>query len=505
MQTVPTQEAQIAAPEIVVTSSGAKESFLRRVCAALFEPVDISFLVAFRILFGGILLWEVYRYFTYGWITRYFVEPVITFTYYGFSWVKPWPGRGMYIHFFVLGLAAASVMAGFLYRIAAPVFFLAFSYFFLLDQTRYLNHFYLVCLISFLMCFLPANRVFSVDALLRRRICSDAVPAWTLWLLRAQIGIPYFYGGIAKLNSDWVHGGEPMRTWLRPMTTMPGFGGMFKTDLVVYGFVIGGLLLDLLVVPLLLWRRTRPYAFAAAILFNLINMVIFDIGIFPWLMLGALLIFFPPDLMRRFARAFMSPGQPFETETSKEPSSVGAKTVWEGNISAPSYASQKLIAGLLAAYLAFQILFPLRHYLYPGNVSWTEEGHNFAWHMKLRTKDGEAVFTVTHPGSGQTWTINPEDYLRSHQLTKMTTKPDLIVQFSHFLAEEKSREGYENVEVRARVMVSLNGREPQLLIDPNVDLAKEEMTLLPARWIVPLTTPLDRNRPGPKSVTEMED
>jgi vitamin K-dependent gamma-carboxylase-like protein len=377
----------------------------------------------------------------------------------------------------VLGLAAACVIAGFLYRITAPVFFLAFTYFFLLDQTRYLNHFYLVCLISFLMCFLPAERAFSVDALLRRKIRSDVVPAWTLWLLRVQVGIPFFYGGIAKLNSDWIHGGEPMRTWLRPWTKITP---MFTADWVVYGFVIGGLLLDLLVVPLLLWRRTRLFAFAAAILFNLINAVIFDIGIFPWLMLGALLIFFPPDLMRRFARAFMSPGEGFP---AAEPS--------QASVSCPSLStSQKLVAGLLAAYLAVQILLPLRHYLYPGNVSWTEEGHNFAWHMKLRTKVGEAMFTVSHPRSGQTWTIKPEDYLESHQVTKVITKPDLLVLFAHHLAEEKRRQGYEDVEVRARVMVSLNGREPQLFIDPNVDLAKEEVSLLPAGWIVPLTTPL---------------
>jgi hypothetical protein len=110
--------------------------------------------------------------------------------------------------------------------------------------------------------------------------------------------------------------------------------------------------------------------------------------------------------------------------------------------------------------------------------------------MKLRTKTGEAVFTVTHPPSGQTWTIKPEDYLKSHQLMKTITKPDLVLQFAHYLAEEKRREGYDDVEVRARVMVSLNGREPQLLIDPNVDLAKEQVSLLPAQWIVPLTTPL---------------
>ncbi|HET9788503.1 MAG TPA: HTTM domain-containing protein, partial [Pyrinomonadaceae bacterium] len=428
----PTQEVQIAAP-FVVASSDAKANFLQRMCAALFKPVDISFLVFFRVLFGVILLWEVYRYFTYGWITRYFVEPALTFTYYGFSWVKPWPGQGMYIHFFVLGLAAAFVMVGLVYRIAAPVFFLAFTYSFLLDQTRYLNHFYLVCLISFLMCFLPAERAFSVDALLRRKIRSDVVPAWTLWLLRAQVGIPYFYGGLAKLNSDWVPGGEPMRTWLRPFSAVPEVGAIFKAEWVVYSFVIGGLMLDLLVVPLLLWRRTRLFAFAAAVLFNLINSVIFEIGIFPWLMLGALLIYFPPELLRRYARAFMSPGEEF----------LDAKPAHE-----TSFTPKRLVVGLLAAYLAFQLIFPLRHYLYPGNVSWTEEGHNFAWHMKLRTKSGEAVFTVTHPESGQTWTINPEDYLKSHQVMKVITKPDLLVHFSHFLAEEKRREGYENVEVR---------------------------------------------------------
>src|SRR4029078_3815614 len=237
---------------------------------------------------------------------------------------------------------------------------------------------------------------------------------------------------------------EPMRTWLRPLTQASG-SNIFVADWVVYGFVAGGLLLDLLVVPLILWRRTRPYAFAAAILFNLINAVIFDIGIFPWLMLGALLIFFPPDLMRRFARAFMSPGQPFDVAPAKEASAVNATAVTERSNSLPSFATQKLVAGLLAAYLGVQVVLPLRHYLYPGNVSWAEEGQNCAWHMRLRTKDGEAVFTVTDPASGQTSTIKPEDYLKSHQLTKMITKPDLIVQFSHFLAEEKRREGYENV------------------------------------------------------------
>ena len=363
MQTVPPQE--IAAP-LAIASSGTQASFWQRICAELFKPVDISFLVFFRVVFGGILVWEVYRYFANGWIGRYFVNPAVNFTYYGFSWVKPWPGRGMYIHFIVLGVAAACVMAGFLYRIAAPVLFLAFTYFFLLDQTRYMNHFYLVCLLSFLMCFLPAERAFSVDALLRPKIRSDVVPAWTLWLLRIQLGIPFLYGGMAKLNSDWLQGGEPMRIWLRPLTKVPAFGHVFAADWMVYSFVIGGLLLDLLVVPLLLWPRTRMYAFAAAVAFNVINSLLFQIGIFPWLMLGALFIFFPPHLVRRAARAFMSTGEDVKTQTIVRPQNTAEE-------SASLSSSQKLTIGLLAAYLAIQLVLPLRHYLYPGNVSWTEK------------------------------------------------------------------------------------------------------------------------------------
>jgi hypothetical protein len=233
--------------------------------------------------------------------------------------------------------------------------------------------------------------------------------------------------------------------------------------------------------------------------------VIFDIGIFPWLMLGALFIYFPPDLVRRFAKAFMSPGAEFDDDEPLSKTTAIPKPATKRSVCPQLTSAQKLIAGLLAAYLIIQLVFPLRHYLYPGNVNWTEEGHNFAWHMKLRTKDGDAVFTVTHPQTNQSWTIKPEDYLKSHQLTKVTTKPDLLVLFAHYLADEKKREGYDNVEVRAYVMVSLNGRQPQLLIDPNVDLAKEEVSLLTKPWIVPLTTPLGSRAANAKRSSSQSD
>lgn len=462
---------------------------LQRLSAALFRPVDIAFLIYFRVAFGGIMLWEIYRFLTRNWISRYYVEPVVHFTYYGFSWIKPWPGQGMYIHFYVLGVAAFCIIIGFCYRIAAAVFFVGFTYVFLLEQARYLNHFYLICLISFLLIFLPANRAVSVDALLRPKIRSDTVPAWALWWLRAQVGIAYFFGGIAKLNRDWLVGGEPMRIWLSPFSKLPVFGPIVQNEWVVYGFVYGGLCLDLFIVPLLLWRRTRPFAFVAAILFNLMNAIIFNIGIFPWFMLAASLIFFPPDLLRRFVQAIKSSGHSGldDEPEAVQPSPASTKT----EVDLPLTPVQKRTLVLLAAYLAIHIVMPLRHYIYPGNVSWTEEGHNFSWHMKLRTKGGNATFTVVHPQSGQTWTVDPAQYLPPWQLRKMTTKPDLIVQFAHHLAKEKKGQGYDNVAVKARVMVSLNGRQQQLMIDPEMDLTKVKVSLLHAPWVLPLTTSLE--------------
>jgi hypothetical protein len=439
-----------------------------------FEPVDISWLAFFRILFGSVMAVEVCRYFLHGWVDTYSPHE-FHFTYYGFEWLRPWPGEGMRIHFAVLGLCAVCIAVGFCYRIAAPLFFLGFTYVFLLDETRYLNHFYLISLTSFLMIFLPAHHAWSIDSWRRPAIRSDVTPRWTLWLMRAQIGIPYLFGGIAKLNFDWLHG-EPMRLWLAHREHLPVIGPHVHEEWLVYFFAIGGLLLDLFIVPCLLWRRTRVPAFLAAAAFHLLNSVLFRIGIFPWLMLGATFIFFPPDLPRRalqhlkIVRREIAPAEAANAHV--EPRGRG------------------VVLALVGAYLLAQVLIPFRHFLYPGSVHWTEEGHRFSWHMKLRSKDGDALFYLSSPASGREWKVDPLKLLRPGACEEMVTHPDMILQFSHRLAEQKRREGFADIEVRARVAVSLNGRTPQLMIDPTVDLAKEKRSLRHASWILPLHEPL---------------
>jgi hypothetical protein len=455
--------------------------------------VDIASLVYFRIVFGAVMLWEVWRYFDHDWIRRYYVEPQFLFKYHGFGWVDRLPGEWMVAHFALLGLLAACILAGLRYRAAAALFFLGFAYVFLVAQARYLNHFYLILLVSFLMVFVPAGRAFSLDARRDPSIRSGTAPGWALWLLRTQIGIVYFYGGLAKLNGDWLRG-EPMRTWLLERTDLSLVGPLFTSETTVYAFVLGGLLLDLLVVPMLLWRPTRVAACFGLLVFHLLNARLFQIGIFPWFMLLATPIFLPPDLPRRVAASVRErwAGRRFRRRQvhSLSPSAEGRGFPEAGAARrARSPARERLTLGLVAAYVALQLLVPLRHHLYPGDVAWTEEGHRFSWRMKLRDKEAHAVFVLTDPASGRTWTVDPLEYLFPWQREEMVSRPGMILQFSHFLAREKRKEGYRDVEVRAFVPASLNGRNPQLLVDPALDLTRERRTLTPARWILPLAEP----------------
>jgi vitamin K-dependent gamma-carboxylase len=466
---------------VVSASSGQSDNPTQSFLASLWRPVDIAWLIFFRVAFGGIMLWEVLRYVIGGRIRRFYIEPTVFFSYFGFDWVKPWPGDGMYFHFVVLGVLAICIALGFFYRTATALFAVAFTYVFLLDQSLYLNHLYLVCLISFLMVFLPANRAASLDArweIVRGRTIT---PSWTLWLLRTQIGLVYFFGGIAKLNGDWLRG-EPIRDWLAAKNTLPIVGPWLVHDVAAWSFAYGGLCFDLLIVPALLWKRTRIWAYAVAVLFHLTNAAVFNIGIFPWFMIAATTVFFDPGWPRRWFGSFGA--RMFPNTTSKKNFGSDEK---------PTRYRRVVIASL-CVYLLIQVTLPLRHFLYRGDASWTEEGHRFSWRMKLRAKAADAQFFVTDTASGQTRSVVPDAFLKPHQVDEMLARPDMLLQFAHFLAAQARTNGAQNVEVRAVVRASLNGRAPQLLLDPSVNLAAIPRTLRSANWIRPLGEPLRREK-----------
>ena len=134
---------------------------------ALFESVSIAPLIIFRIIFGALLLFGSVRFVAKGWIQTLYIDPEYFFGYYGFEWVKPLPGEWMYLPFALMIFAAFCILIGFKYKWAATTNFLCFTYVELLDKSNYLNHYYFVSLMTFLMIWVPANRQFSIDALLK--------------------------------------------------------------------------------------------------------------------------------------------------------------------------------------------------------------------------------------------------------------------------------------------------------------------------------------------------
>ncbi len=503
--------------------------------ARMFAPVDASSLACFRIVFGALMVWETWRIIDNGWVERHFSGKEFYFTYWPFDLVQPWPGDGMYVHLALMGVFAGFIALGFLYRVSAACFFLMFAYVFLLEKARYLNHFYLVCLLSALMAVLPAHRCWSVDTLLRPAMRSDTVPAWALWALRFQLAAPMFFAGLAKLNPDWLRG-EPLRMWLAARPDFPVLGQFFDVGPVVWGMVYGALLIDLLFAGYMTNRRTRVFGFGVAALFHLLNARLFSIGIFPWLMIAAAPVFFGPDWPRRVwddvvsrrrddrlavaALGLLAGGaagalvpehphlmtvlagafgagvfawhldEPFrKRRTTRSSSNCGPRDTGESG--ARWTARRRWVAGLLGLWVAAQVIVPLRHYAIPGSVHWTEEGRDFSWHMKLRDKDSTAYFLVAGPDGGEPQVVHPADHLTDWQTGKMASRPEMVLQFAHYLERLALSQGRGDAAVYAHVFSSLNGRPRQRLVDPDVDLTNVDRPWLGhASWILPIL-PLD--------------
>ena len=265
-----------------------------------------------------------------------------------------------------------------------------------------------------------------------------------------------------------------VRLWFSARADTALLGPLFQQDWFVWAVTYGGILFDLLIVPALLWRRTRFAAFLVSIGFHLFNSVTFRIGTFPYLALAFSFFFFAPRIARRLLR---------------RPAFAGAT---EGQVASSRSPRERVVLVALALYFVVQIALPLRHWLYPGQVYWNEDGHRMSWRMMTRHKQGYVTFRLHDPESGRTWNVRPGDRLSQKQARRIGSRPDMIWQFAQRLAAE-SRAAGELVEVRANGMVSLNGRTFQPLVDPEVDLASTRWNLIaPTEWIVPLR---NRNQP----------
>lgn len=404
------------------------------------------------------------RFILKGWISDFYETPAYFFSYYGFSWASPPPQPFLNGVYYLLLLLAVLIMLGLFFRTTIVLFFLLFTYTELWDKTAYLNHYYLVSLLSFLMSFMPMNAVASLDCIFKRRLRPvRRAGAFFSLLLKMQVGSVYFFGGIAKIGSDWLFLAQPLKIWLSANAHLPVIGGLLAQPLTAYAASWLAMIFDLSAPFLLYFDKTRRWIYPVVIFFHVFTALLFPIGMFPWFMCVFTLIFFRAGWHKRVMTT-LYPGPRFQPATAER---------------APAATA----GGLAALFFFFQALMPFRAWLYPGNLLWHEQGFRFSWRIMLMEKNGTLEYVVRVKNTGKEFLVSPSEFLAPRQVRQMSFQPDMILQFAHYLHAFYLRTGMGDTEIRASCYVSLNGKPSRLLIDPDTDLAAQDAGWGHKTWI----------------------
>ena len=431
----------------------------------LFTKIDNSALIVFRVFFGFLITCEAWGAIATGWVRRILVTPEFTFNFIGFDFLQTFPGPGpqMYGWFAVMGIFGVMVMLGFRYRVAIIGYAIMWSMVYLMQKTAYNNHYYLLMLLLWIMAILPAHRAFSLDARFRESVRSISMPRWVTLFIILQLWIVYTYASVAKIYPDWLDATVP-EILMRGKKNYWLVGGVLQEKWTHWIISYVGILFDGLIIPALLWKRTRTWAFFISIFFHLFNSFVFQIGIFPFMSLAFTVFFFEPKTIHNlFLRRWKS-----YYVYNKVASSSNTPPVKETALTIPK--NSKLLLSVFALYFIVQIALPIRQHFIQDNVLWSEEGHRLSWRMMLRSKGGNVHFTIVDKATGKRVALDHTEYLTKSQQRNVRSKPDIIWQFAQHVKREQAALG-KDVEIYVRCKVRINGRRSKMLIDPKVDLA----------------------------------
>ena len=439
----------------------------------LSKNYSASPLIIFRIGFGFMMLYSIIRFWSKDWINTLYLQPKFHFTYYGFEWVKPL-GNLTYLIFFICGLSALFVALGFKYRVAIITFFLSFTYIELMDKTTYLNHYYFISILSFLLIFLPANSSFSIDSYLKKK-SYRLVPKWSIDAIKLLVSIVYVYAGLTKINSDWLFKAMPLKIWLPSKYDLPFIGEtLMQQNWFHYAMSWSGMIYDLTIPFLLFYKKTRWFAFGLVVFFHVFTGILFPIGMFPYVMIVSSLIFFEAGFHHKIILFLKHILNYFFKLKQK----IVVKEIY-------NFKHQKITIIVLSLFFIVQLILPFRYALYPNELFWTEEGYRFSWRVMLMEKMGYANFKITNSKTGNFFYVDNQDFLTPLQEKQMSFQPDFILEYAHFLGDHFKSKGHENIQVFVESYVALNGRLSQPFINKNIDLYQQKETFNPKEWILP--------------------
>ncbi|CAH0700194.1 unnamed protein product [Spodoptera exigua] len=276
-----------------------KDVTFNRIVEYMYAPKDSSSLAVTRILFGLAMLFDIPDERGGASMVKRWGDPnTCHFPLLPFITSVGMPY--MALVYAALWIGALCIMLGYRFRVAAPVFTACYWYLFLIEKSFWNNHSYLFGLVAMLLSCTEANCYWSLDAYLDPTTKKATVPYWNYFILKYQFFILYFMAGMKKGTAEWLTGYsvqnlsehwvfDPFKFFL----TVP------QTDyLVVHWFVF---MFDLTVAIWMMYASTRHVAMVFCALFHLMNSRLFRIGMFPWVCLATMPLFYPFDWPKKLA------------------------------------------------------------------------------------------------------------------------------------------------------------------------------------------------------------
>jgi hypothetical protein len=192
----------------------------------------------------------------------------------------------------------------------------------------------------------------------------------------------------------------------------------------------------------LLIKRTKYFAFIFVIIFHVLTKVFFpSIGMFPYIMISSAVIFFDSNIhikLLNFIKAIILRASSFiGFKINKSMRTKKLKSFYRNE----SYSFHSSL------FLAFQVLFPLRNLLYPGELFWNEQGYRFSWRVMLMEKKGDTTFKIKDSVSGNYFYVKNEDFLTPFQEKQMSFQPDFILEYAQHLESHYKEKGVRNIQV----------------------------------------------------------
>ncbi|XP_075163676.1 gamma-glutamyl carboxylase [Haematobia irritans] len=503
----------------------------------LHRPVDAATLGIFRMLYGAAMLIDIAEERGGGDMDVRFGEALhCHFPLFHGMQAFSFPIMGCI--YLCMWFGAIGIMLGYRFRCSCLAFIIPYWYIFLLDKPAWNNHSYLFGLVGTILIFTQANRYCSLDKLLNPTMPST-VPYWNYFLIKFQFFILYMYAGLKKLTSEWLSGyamSSLSKHWV--LSPFRWFLSDHLVDLLIVHWFTA--VFDFCIAFLMTCRKTRLLATPFMILFHLMNSRLFIIGMFPWVCLAQVPMFFNFDWPRKLCTSNLilcykqitkkeicvdkklgnleKEDEKCRIEKLKEPEEIINPLQYckgcqkQLNINQTKCSKIECLRSFVVLfYCCLQLFLPYSHFITKGYNNWTNGLYGYSWDMMVHSYNTiMTTVKVVDNSNGKTLYLNPYAFTEYDRWTKHA---DMAQQYAHCIRRNIDLEHQRNrrqspldstnISIYFDVWCSMNGRFQQRMFDPRVDLLKAEWSPFKrTSWSLPLLTELNHMRPKLRSIAD---